>query len=100
MAGHAKEDIVAALLRQRSASLPMTSSVQDVSLGVASKGPSSSSVIPGFSSVSAAKKVPDRPSVPFDITSMPSPSTAGPFLMPQMMGMMQVKNLAQVESHL
>lgn len=29
----------------------------------------------------------------FDMSMMPSHSTAGPFIMPQMMGMMQVNNL-------
>jgi hypothetical protein len=114
MASHSKEDIVAALLRQQS--LP---SIQPHSLHVMpgssnsdfSNGrivcqpsqPSSSTLsfnpIAQSQPVSLVKKssadgtimTSQHSQMPtFDMSMLPSTATAGPFLMPQMMGMMQV----------
>jgi hypothetical protein len=88
MASHAKEDIVAALLRQRPPTLPDLSSLGGPKqlLPTSAASSSSAGVIAGFNAVPLIKKTPD---IPFDAT-LPSPSTAGPFIVPQMMGMMQV----------
>lgn len=93
MASHAKEDIVAALLRQRSPSgqiqdlsIPIARSHQPSVAASSSTSTSSHVVTAGFNAVQLIKK---QTGVPIDAT-VPSPSTAGPFIMPQMMGMMQV----------
>ena len=109
MASHAKEDIVAALLRQRSStsSSSVAGQIHDLSIAVGkthpqpsgASSPSTSAhvVSTGFNAtVPLIKKSPD---VAID-ASVPSPSTAGPFIMPQMMGMMQVSGLYLIVSKL
>ena len=94
------QDIVAALLRQRSppesvdfsASANSGRQLQGGLLGMSSGSQSQPISLVKKSSGSGDQSL--MTSQTFDLSMMPSPSTAGPFLMPQMMGMMQVNNFS------
>ena len=115
MASHSKEDIVAALLRQQS--LPSIqphgphvmpgSSNSDFSTGrIVCQPPQPSSSSLSFNPIAQSQQVSlvkkssadgtimttTHSQMPaFDMNLLPSTATTGPFLMPQMMGMMQVR---------